>query len=93
MDNKYPATFVGRVSKRYDDGWTTLAYKYRGETYLVDVPHNGYTTAVPLKVQHQQAQARIDAKLDLPEPEPKEYTGAVEKALDKLWESFEEEVQ
>lgn len=95
MTKKYPATFIGRVQKKYDDGWTTLSYKYRGEIYLVDVPHNEYTTATPMKIQHQQAQAAIDAKLDNPqEPEPELIKrNAADDGFDMFWKFVNGEVQ
>ena len=91
-DNKYPAIYIGLAHRRWNKGgYTYLAYRYRGEVYVVEKCNNGCFGAEPLASQHARAQAEIDAKLDLPTPEPVEwkYEGSAQQGFDLFMEQVE----
>ena len=91
-DNKYPAVFIGTVRRRWSKGdYTYLAYRYRGEEYIVEKCNNGCFGAEPVWSQHKRYQAEIDAKLDEPEQEPAEwkYEGSAQEGFDLFWSQVE----
>lgn len=82
------AKFIGA----YKDGWkhTDLEYEYRGYRYFVTKDNNGYM-GTPLRVQHEEAQADIDKRIeDAGKPIPEwKYEGSAQEGIDLLWNYFE----
>ena len=93
---KNEATYVMSFTEKYNYNYYMQVWKYRGQEYHVTVPigwggssdyhFNGYMSKAN---QHRRAQKSIDAKLDNPPKEPEKYTGKVEKAIEELFNYFE----
>lgn len=87
----YKAKFIGATRDRNPrEAWkhTELWYEYRGHQYCVVKHNNGYMDK-PLRVQHEEAQAEIDYKIEHENDPIPEYTGEAEKAFELFWEYCE----
>lgn len=65
---------------------TDLLYEYRGYKYIVTAHNNGYAFD-SLYHQHQEEQAKIDAKIEhMDDPVPEwSYSGSGEEGFDLFW--------
>ena len=78
------AVLIGKVKDKYNAYRTDLVYEYRGKTYVITAYDNGYSES--LRDRHKREQARIDRELSENQKPIQPYTGEVEKALDELFE-------
>lgn len=83
---KYKAKYIGCIR----DDWkhTELFYEYRGHEYCVTKHNNGYMDK-SLKQQHEEAQAKIDYKIEHKNDEMLKYSGKCENAINSLLEFWE----
>lgn len=63
---------------------TDLLYEYKGHEYIVTKHNNGYAFDSLYK-QHQEAQARIDEKIEHEKDPIPEYTGDAEEGFELFW--------
>lgn len=70
-----------KVATYRDKYFTTIEYEYRGKRYDVSYPNDWSCLTSIAKVQHEDAQARIDKELDNPNINTK--CKAVD--LDEIW--------
>lgn len=81
MKAKKLFTTYGRYSN-------TVTYEYRGKTYDVEYSNDWTYCTSPARVQHQDAQARIDAEIEAASrpQKPYRYEDTAEYALNLFWE-------
>lgn len=71
---------------------TFVEYEYRGEKYEVEYANDFTYWVTSPKVQHEQAQARIDKDLDSPKPNKEyKYEDTAEYGFKIFWEYVEGE--
>lgn len=71
-----------KVFTMYGKHSNVVTYEYRGREYDVEYPTNWTYCVTSPKVQHMDAQAKIDAELDNPVPE----ADGEAFNLDEVWE-------
>lgn len=79
MAGKYKAVKKEVYKDKY---FTQIVYEYRGCTYEVEYANGWQVCCTPAWVQHRDAQAEIDKKLDNPKP----VTEVEPINLDEIWE-------
>ena len=58
-----------KIETHYDKYFNVVTYEYRGQTYDVTYASGFSLCVTPARIQHQDAQDRIDNLLDNPQPE------------------------
>ena len=80
---QYTAKKTGFVM--HDKHMDTVEYEYRGCTYEVRYAKDWTISITSPRIQHRDAQARIDEMIDNPAPE-RRCTEDAQVGFDKLWE-------
>jgi hypothetical protein len=70
---------AAKVETYRDKYFTTITYEYRGRKYDVTYPNGPAICATSAKIQHEDAQRKIDKDLDNPKPEGEPID------LDEIW--------
>ena len=76
-----------RVETFYGKHSDTVVYEYRGRKYEVEYAKDWSYMCSAARIQHREAQERIDEEIDHPKPEPK----GGENAWDVFSRFYEEE--
>lgn len=71
-----------KVEAFHDKYFTTVVYEYRGCRYEVTYANGWQVCCTPARIQHRDAQAKIDEMLDNPKPVKKDES----INLDEIWE-------
>lgn len=81
MKAKKIQTIYGKYS-------TIITYEYRGKTYDVEYARDWTYCTSPARIQHQDAQARIDREIELASrpQKPYRYEDTAQAGLDLFWE-------
>ena len=82
------AELIAAIKDKYNSYITYLIYNYRGREYMITAYNNGYSES--LSSQHRYEQQQIDRELEK-QNQPEAYTGEVEKALDMLYDIWEQQ--
>ena len=81
------AIFIGKTRDKHNAYLTYLFYVYRGQQYMVVDYENGYSES--LSTQHNREQKHIDEMIERKSEPIKEYSNAVEDAINMLYEYWE----
>ena len=68
-----------KIHEKYVD---IVEFEYRGQKYEVIYPKTNSMSITPVRIQHQDAQARIDRMLD-------QKTEAQQIDMDEIWAMYE----
>ena len=84
------ATYSKNPFDKHSWEHTDLTYEYRGHQYIVTKHNNGYS-GDPLWLQHKNAQAEIDYKIEHEnDPIPDwSYEGSAQEGFDLFWNYVE----
>ena len=78
-----------RVEAFRDKYFTTVVYEYRGCQYEVTYANGWQVCCTPARIQHRDAQAKIDEMLDNPKPVAEYECKSMEEQMDEIWEMLE----
>jgi len=72
--------------KTYNRQYSTFVeYEYRGHKYEVEYPNDMSYYVTSPRVQHQEAQARIDKEIEHEKDSTPKYTGDAEEGFEIFW--------
>ena len=87
---KYTAKKIGTI---YEENYNMVEYEYRGHTYEVMFPKNWTLCVSSPKIQHEDAQKKIDDEIARDEAQKErtiKYEDTADYALDKFFEYVNE---